>query len=69
MVLQAILILIDRKHKETVFFSQTQVSSPTEVCCCPDFTLSLSAKESSSTKSLQNGFLYVTEQGSDVSLQ
>ncbi|XP_063688810.1 uncharacterized protein LOC134821911 [Bolinopsis microptera] len=45
------------------------LSQSLEICCCPDLTLSLAAVVSDTTKSLENGFMYVAKQDSTVSLK
>ncbi|XP_063685211.1 uncharacterized protein LOC134819287 isoform X5 [Bolinopsis microptera] len=47
----------------------SQVSQSVEICCCPDLTLSLTAEVSDTTKSLENGFMYIAKKDSTVSLK
>ncbi|XP_063685928.1 uncharacterized protein LOC134819740 [Bolinopsis microptera] len=47
----------------------SQLSHSVEICCCPDLTLSLTAEVSDTTKSLENGFMYIAKQDSTVSLR
>ena len=56
------------EHVKIIISRHSQVSQSKEICCCPDLTLSLTAVVSDTTKSLENGFMYIAKQDSTVSL-